>query len=75
MDQRRTLHPSRKRDHVLRSDYVRAQATFECWIESYVAGGVDDDVDVVGDCLCFFFGVAEVGFSDVAASDDDLVAE
>ena len=49
----------RKRDDVLRADYIRAQTALERWIESDVAGGVDNDVDIVGDRLCFFFGVAE----------------
>ena len=75
MDQRRAFHPARKSDDVLRADDVRAQAALECGIESYVAGGVDDDVDIVGDGLCFFFAVAEVCLGDVAASDDDFVVD
>ena len=75
MDQRRTFHAARKGDDVLRADDVRAQAALERGIESNVAGGVDDDVDIVGDGLCFFFAVAEVRLGDVAASDDDLVAD
>src|SRR6185436_7663890 len=73
MDQRRTFHAARKRDDVLRPDDVRAQAAFECGIESDVAGGVDDDVDIVGNCLRFFFAVTEVRLGDVAASNDDLI--
>ena len=73
MDQRRPLHSFRESDHVLRADYVRAQAALECGIESDVAGGVDNDVDVVRDRLRFFFGVTEVCLGDVAAFDDDFV--
>src|SRR5215213_8757494 len=73
MDQRGTFHPARKSDDVLRADYVGAQAALERGIESYVAGGVDDDVDVAGNGLCFFLGVAEVWVGDVAAADYHLV--
>ncbi len=73
MDHGRTFHPARKRDHVLRADDVRAQTAFESWIEGDVAGGVDDDVDVVGDGLGFFFAVTEVGLGDVAAPNDHFV--
>src|SRR6185503_3245426 len=73
MDQRGSLHPFRESDYVLRADYVGAEAAFECGVESDVTGGVDDDVDVVGNRLRFFFFVTEVGFGDVAAANDDLV--
>src|SRR5689334_3256553 len=73
MNKRRTFHAARESDDVLRADDVRAQTAFEGGIESYVAGGVDDDVDVVGDRLGFFFAVAEVCLGDVTAFDDDLV--
>src|ERR1041385_5165070 len=75
MDQGGTFHPARKGDDVLCSDHVRAQTAFECGVESYVAGGVDDDVDVFGDSLCFFFGVAEVCLGDVAAFNNYLVVD
>src|SRR6185503_6068948 len=75
MDQRRPFHASRKGDNVLRADDVGTQAALESWIESYVAGGVDDDVDVVGDGLRFFFRVAKVCFGDITASDDYLVVD
>src|SRR6185436_17845669 len=44
-------------------------------IESYVAGGVDDDVDVAGDRLCFFFGIAKVCLGNVAAPNDYLIVD
>ncbi len=75
MDEGRALHAPRESDHVLRADDVRAQAAFECGIESYVAGGVDNDVDIVGDCLRFFFAVSEVCLGDVAAAHNDFVAD
>ena len=75
MDERRTFHPAREGDDVLCPDHVRAQSALECGIESYVAGGVDDDVDVVSNSLCFFFGIAEVCFRDIAAPDDYLVVD
>ena len=45
------------------------------WVEGDVAGRVDDDVDVVGDRLSFFFAVTEVGLGDVTAFDDDFVVD
>src|SRR6185369_6145218 len=75
MDQGRTFHPAREGDDVLGSDYVRAQSAVERRIESDVAGGVNDDVDVVGDGLCLFFGITEVCLGDIAASNDDLVVD
>ncbi len=75
MDQRRSLHPFCEGDHVLRPDDVCAQAAFECGVKRYVAGGIDDDVDVVGNRLRFFLAVTEVGFGDVAAANDDLIVD
>ena len=49
MDQGGTFHPPRKGDNVLSADDVGAEAALECGIDSYVPGGVDDDVYVVGD--------------------------
>ena len=57
------------------ADDVSAQAAFECGIEGYVAGGVDDDVDIVSDRLCFFFGIAKICFGNVTASDYDFVVD
>ena len=74
MNQRRPLHASRKGDHVLSADDVRAQRALERWVEGDVAGAVDDDVDIVGDSLGLFFGVAKIRFADVAAQHDNLVA-
>ncbi len=73
MDEGRTFHAAREGDDVLCSYYIRAQSALERGIESDVAGGVDDDVDVIGDGLCFFFGIAEVCLGDIAASNDHLV--
>src|ERR1041384_3239320 len=73
MDQRRAFHATRESDDVLRADDVRAQSAFERRIESYIAGGVDNDVNIVRDRLCFFLAVSEVCLGDVAAFDDDLV--
>src|ERR1043165_707029 len=75
MDQGRTFHPPRERDDVLCADYIRAQSALESGIESYIAGGVDDDVDVFGDSLCFFFGIAEVCLRNIAASNNYLVVD
>src|SRR5581483_3232385 len=72
--QARPLHPFRESDHVLRADHVRAQGAFERRIESHVAGGVDDYVDVLGDAFCLFFGETEIGFGDIAANDGNFVA-
>src|SRR5574338_834841 len=73
VDQRRTFHAARERDDVLRTDDVRPQAAFEGRIESNVAGGIDDDVDIAGDGLCFFFAIAEVCLRDITAFDDHLI--
>jgi hypothetical protein len=71
----RTLHAPRKGDHVLSADYVRAERALKSGIKRDVARTVDDDVDIVGNSLCFFFGVAEVRISDVAAQYHDLAAD
>ena len=75
MDERGTFHAPREGDDVLCSDNVRAQTALERGIEGYVAGGVDDDVDVVRDGLGFVFGIAEVCLGDVAASNNYLVVD
>ena len=74
MNQCRSFHAASKRYDVLRADYVCAEPAFKSWIECDVARGVDDDVDIVGDCLSFFFAIAKVGLADVTTPDYDLVA-
>ena len=74
MDERRALHALRESDHILCTDDVRAQAAFERRVERDVTGRVDDDVDIVRDRLGFFVAVAEVCLGDVAAFDDNFVA-
>src|SRR5829696_7596281 len=69
----RAFHPARKGDNVLRADHVGAQAALESGIESNVAGGVDDDVDIAGDGLSFFFRVPEVSFGNVTTSHDYFI--
>ena len=54
--------------------FVRRRA-FECGIEGDVAGAVNNDIDILGDRLSFFFAISEVGLADVAARDDDFIAE
>src|SRR5262249_20073105 len=73
VDQRRTFHPSRESDNVLCTDDIRAQSALERRIESHVTSRIDNDVNIIGDCLCFFLAVAEVRLGDVTASDDHLV--
>src|ERR1041384_3684405 len=75
MDEGRTFHPAREGDDVLCSDYVRAQSALERGIESDIAGGVDDNVDVIRDGLCLFFGIAEVCLGDVATPNDYLIVD
>src|SRR5688572_13484386 len=74
MHEARPLHAPGKRDDVLRADYVRAQSTFQSWIERDVAGRVENDIDILGDAFSFLFRKPQVVFSDVAADDRDLVA-
>jgi len=73
VDERRAFHAAREGDDVLCAYDIRAEPALESGIESYIAGGVDDDIDVAGDRLCLFFTVAEVWLGDVTAFDDDLV--
>ena len=75
MHQRRTFQAPRKSDNVLRADDVRPQRTLERRIEGYVAGGVDNDIDAVGELLCFFFRVAKIRFANIAAQHRDFVAD
>src|SRR6185369_9274120 len=75
MDERGAFHPARKSDDVLSTDDVRAQSALERRVESHIARRIDNDIDIVGDGLCFFFAVAEVGLSDVTAPDDHLIVD
>src|SRR6267378_2156958 len=74
MDQRRPLHASSKGNNVLRSDNVRAQGTFECGIESDIAGAVNNHIEVVRYALGFFLAIAEVRIADIAPEHDYFVA-
>ena len=73
VDQRGSLHAFCKRDNVFCPNYVGSKSTFQRGVESDVAGGIDNDVDIIGDRLCFFLGIAEIRFCDVTAPDDHLV--
>ncbi len=53
--------------------FVRKRA-FERGVESDVAGAIEDNVDIVGDSLRLVLAVAEIRFGDVAAEDDNFVA-
>ncbi len=68
------LHAFGERDHVLRADNIRAQGALQGWIESYVTGRVDDDVDVAGDLPGLFIAEAKIVVRDVAADDLDFAA-
>ena len=58
----------------MRADHVGAQTAFQSRIESYVAGRVEDDVDVFGDRFGFLFREAEIVFRNVAADDGDFIS-
>src|SRR6185436_8575197 len=66
--------PLGKGDYILGANYVSAQSTLQSGIEGDVAGAVDDDIDVVGDSLCFLVAIAEVDVANVSPQHCNLVA-
>ncbi len=74
MNQTGPLHALGKRNHVLCAHDVRAQTAFQGWVESNVAGRVDNDVEVVGNALGFFVAETKVGFCDISTDDYDFIA-
>src|SRR5678816_2235059 len=74
MDQGRPFHSPRKSDNVLGAYDVCPESTFQCGIERNVSGRVDNYIHIVSDSLRLFFGISEVCFPDVAASNYHLVA-
>src|SRR6185436_1846983 len=66
--------PLGKGDYILGANYVSAQSTLQSGIEGDVAGAVDDDIDVVGDSLCFLVAIAEGDVANVSTQHRHLVA-
>src|ERR1044072_4825297 len=75
MHQRGPLHSLGERNDVLRPHDIRAQRALQSRVESYIAGRIDNDVDVFRYALSFFFSESEIGLGDVAAHNRNLIAD
>src|SRR5262249_2381863 len=70
----RALHPSGEGNHILCADYIGPKCALECGIESYVAGAVDDYIDVVSHALRLFFCVSKILISDITTEHKDFLS-